>query len=50
LIQILSAQIQIKVGDLLRNNDDLERLRSEVWLDKNIIKFYNSGWTRKTIT
>eukprot|EP00267_Zea_mays_P056953 XP_023156989.1 probable serine/threonine-protein kinase WNK2 [Zea mays] len=42
---------QIKVGDLLRNNDDLERLRSEVRLlktlkHKNIIKFYNS-WLDK---
>jgi len=43
---------QIKVGDLLRNNDDLERLRSEVRLlktlkHKNIIKFYNSWLDRK---
>ncbi|KAL6865306.1 hypothetical protein ACP4OV_016457 [Aristida adscensionis] len=42
---------QIKVGDILRNNDDLERLRSEVRLlktlkHKNIIKFYNS-WLDK---
>lgn len=38
---------QVKVADLLRNNDDLERLYSEVHLlktlkHKNIIKFYNS--------
>ncbi|KAG8090174.1 hypothetical protein GUJ93_ZPchr0011g27874 [Zizania palustris] len=43
---------QIKVGDILRNNDDLERLRSEVWLlknlkHKNIIKFYNSWLDKK---
>lgn len=43
---------QIKVGDLLRNNDDLERLRSEVRLlktlkHKNIIKFYNSWLDRR---
>ncbi|TVT99661.1 hypothetical protein EJB05_34452 [Eragrostis curvula] len=43
---------QIKVGDLLRNNDDLERLRSEVRLlktlkHKNIIKFYNSWLDKK---
>jgi WNK lysine deficient protein kinase len=40
------------VGDLLRNNDDLERLRSEVRLlktlkHKNIIKFYNSWLDKK---
>ncbi|XP_066360644.1 probable serine/threonine-protein kinase WNK2 isoform X1 [Miscanthus floridulus] len=44
---------QIKVGDLLRNNDDLERLRSEVRLlktlkHKNIIKFYNSWLDRRS--
>nr|KYP69642.1 putative serine/threonine-protein kinase WNK3 [Cajanus cajan] len=38
---------QIKVADLLRNSEDLERLYSEVHLlktlkHKNIIKFYNS--------
>ncbi|KAL0356260.1 UNVERIFIED_CONTAM: putative serine/threonine-protein kinase WNK3 [Sesamum radiatum] len=38
---------QVKVGDLLRNSVDLERLYSEVHLlktlkHKNIIKFYNS--------
>lgn len=38
---------QVKVADLLRNSDDLERLYSEVHLlktlkHKNIIKFYNS--------
>ncbi|XP_028765134.1 probable serine/threonine-protein kinase WNK3 isoform X1 [Neltuma alba] len=38
---------QVKVADLLRNNEDLERLYSEVHLlktlkHKNIIKFYNS--------
>ncbi|KAK2663652.1 hypothetical protein Ddye_002226 [Dipteronia dyeriana] len=38
---------QIKVSDLLRNSEDLERLYSEVHLlktlkHKNIIKFYNS--------
>lgn len=38
---------QIKVVDLLRNSEDLERLYSEVHLlktlkHKNIIKFYNS--------
>ncbi|CAD6334954.1 unnamed protein product [Miscanthus lutarioriparius] len=43
---------QIKAGDLLRNNDDLERLRSEVRLlktlkHKNIIKFYNSWLDRR---
>lgn len=43
---------QIKVGDILRNNDDLERLRSEVRLlktlkHKNIIKFYNSWLDKK---
>ncbi|XP_062180886.1 probable serine/threonine-protein kinase WNK2 isoform X2 [Phragmites australis] len=43
---------QIKVGDLLRNNDDFERLKSEVRLlktlkHKNIIKFYNSWLDRK---
>uniref|UniRef100_J3M388 non-specific serine/threonine protein kinase n=1 Tax=Oryza brachyantha TaxID=4533 RepID=J3M388_ORYBR len=43
---------QIKVGDILRNNDDLERLRSEVRLLKtlkhnNIIKFYNSWLDKK---
>lgn len=40
------------MGDLLRNNDDLERLRSEVRLlktlkHKNIIKFYNSWLDKK---
>ncbi|KAM0893285.1 hypothetical protein ACQ4PT_025213 [Festuca glaucescens] len=43
---------QIKVGDILRNNDDLERLRSEVRLlktlkHKNVIKFYNSWLDKK---
>lgn len=38
---------QIKVTDVLRNSEDLERLYSEVHLlktlkHKNIIKFYNS--------
>lgn len=38
---------QVKVSDLLRNSEDLERLYSEVHLlktlkHKNIIKFYNS--------
>ncbi|KAK1357885.1 putative serine/threonine-protein kinase WNK3 [Heracleum sosnowskyi] len=38
---------QVKVADLLRNSDDLDRLYSEVHLlktlkHKNIIKFYNS--------
>ena len=38
---------QVKVADVLRNSDDLERLYSEVHLlktlkHKNIIKFYNS--------
>lgn len=38
---------QVKVTDLLRNSEDLERLYSEVHLlktlkHKNIIKFYNS--------
>ncbi|KAF7838273.1 putative serine/threonine-protein kinase WNK3 isoform X1 [Senna tora] len=38
---------QVKVADLLRNNEDMERLYSEVHLlktlkHKNIIKFYNS--------
>lgn len=38
---------QIKMADVLRNADDLERLKSEVHLlktlkHKNIIKFYNS--------
>ncbi|CAI9112767.1 OLC1v1013259C1 [Oldenlandia corymbosa var. corymbosa] len=38
---------QVKVSDLLRNSDDMERLYSEVHLlqtlkHKNIIKFYNS--------
>lgn len=40
------------MGDILRNNDDLERLRSEVRLlktlkHKNIIKFYNSWLDKK---
>jgi WNK lysine deficient protein kinase len=40
------------VGDILRNNDDLERLRSEVRLlktlkHKNVIKFYNSWLDKK---
>uniref|UniRef100_A0ACD5W5N2 Uncharacterized protein n=1 Tax=Avena sativa TaxID=4498 RepID=A0ACD5W5N2_AVESA len=44
---------QIKVGDILRNNDDLERLRSEVRLlktlkHKNVIKFYNSWLDKKS--
>ncbi|KAL3529503.1 hypothetical protein ACH5RR_008825 [Cinchona calisaya] len=38
---------QVKISDLLRNSDDMERLYSEVHLlktlkHKNIIKFYNS--------
>lgn len=44
---------QIKVADLLRNSEDLERLYSEVHLlktlkHKNIIKFYNSWVDTKT--
>ncbi|CAM0958507.1 unnamed protein product [Alopecurus aequalis] len=44
---------QIKVGDILRNSDDLERLRSEVRLlktlkHKNVIKFYNSWLDKKS--
>lgn len=40
------------MGDILRNNDDLERLRSEVRLlktlkHKNVIKFYNSWLDKK---
>ncbi|KAL8123409.1 putative serine/threonine-protein kinase WNK3 isoform X2 [Apium graveolens] len=44
---------QVKVADLLRNSDDLDRLYSEVHLlktlkHKNIIKFYNSWVDTKT--
>ncbi|CAI8597595.1 unnamed protein product [Vicia faba] len=44
---------QVKVSDLLRNSEDLERLYSEVHLlktlkHKNIIKFYNSWVDTKT--